>query len=210
MQVLNKLLWNILYHHELSIYWKLLIEQLKEIRLSQWIFMASLLVLILVVLGWYRFKWRMTTSSWLVTHYPDIKSEEDEAIFKLNNSVQYNLQQRISEDTRLFIEKKLEELIHAKFFLSPYVSLNKLAREIGTNRSYLAIVIQRRYRKKFLDFVNDLRVKEALLLFRKNSVSDQSELWKYMGFKSQITFFRAFKKHTGITYKAFVKSLRRK
>lgn len=89
------------------------------------------------------------------------------------------------------------------------LSLNKLAKELGTTSGNLSNVLNNSLHISFNDFVNQYRV-EAV----KNKL--QSGQFKHLtllaiaqeaGFKSKTTFYRAFQKFTAQTPKSFVDGL---
>lgn len=86
--------------------------------------------------------------------------------------------------------------------LNPELTLQKMADELGTNRQYVSQVLNEIYGKNFTDFINGHRVGEAC-----RRIADIDTYGNYtmegigrsVGFRSQSTFFAAFKKATGLT-----------
>lgn len=87
------------------------------------------------------------------------------------------------EINKLFIEEKL--------YLNPQLKLSDVARQVGTNRTYLSRFFNQEKQMTFFDYVNNLRVEHAVGLLknsdlRLNAIAEQS------GFNSISTFRRVF------------------
>lgn len=98
-----------------------------------------------------------------------------------------------------------------KQYLRSDLDLNTVARELGTNRSYLSKSINSRG-TRFTEFVNQYRVQEVLSIFEdetdvRNSLTLQ-EIASEAGFHTKSVFFDAFRKETGMTPKQFKEYLR--
>ena len=86
------------------------------------------------------------------------------------------------------------------------MTIDKPAKKISTNRNYLSQTIYKEFDKSYTDFINEYRVKEAMLLFsdpKKNSELSIDGISKEAGFRSLPCFNSAFKKFTGITPSKF-------
>ena len=84
---------------------------------------------------------------------------------------------------RLFVENKL--------YLNPQLKLSDVARQVGTNRTYLSRFFNQEKKMTFYDYVNNLRIEHAEELLRNtdltlSAIADQS------GFNSISTFRRVF------------------
>jgi AraC-like DNA-binding protein len=101
-----------------------------------------------------------------------------------------------------------------KRFLDPNLTISALAKELHTNREYLSRAINHFYSKNYTDYINQYRVKSAILLFEDitNGTTKNCTMLKVAnssGFKSTSTFNPAFKKINGITpseYKQRIKA----
>ncbi|MEI6853027.1 MAG: helix-turn-helix domain-containing protein, partial [Bacteroidota bacterium] len=83
------------------------------------------------------------------------------------------------------------------------------AEVLQTNATYLSQVINQQYECNFNDYINQLRVNEAVLILKndldkKKTIDMISDM---AGFSSKTTFYAAFKKFTGITPSFFQKSV---
>lgn len=107
------------------------------------------------------------------------------------------------------LEKSIAKLMKKdKPYLNSKRSLSELAGMLNTNQTYLSNFLNRQKDISFTDFINQFRVQEAcrqLLLTQNNNLSVDS-LATISGFHSKSTFYKAFKKLTGMTPAEFQKS----
>ena len=130
-------------------------------------------------------------------------SEELKLVPKTNN---------INDEIVLKILEKLTGFEQKQKFLKPDVTLEKVAKEFGTNTSYLSSVINSHKNQKFNDYINSLRINYVINEMVINSSTDffrysMDGIAQHLGFKSENTFSRAFQKHTGIKPSVFIKEL---
>lgn len=84
------------------------------------------------------------------------------------------------------------------------VTKEKVARQLGTNRTYLSQMINTVYGMSFTDFINNLRIKEAIrILSDPNDSTPLKDLAQSLGYNSISTFYANFKETTGMTPAAF-------
>lgn len=96
---------------------------------------------------------------------------------------------------------RLDALFNEKhIFKDPELSLNGVARQLGTNRTYVSKLINERRNKNFCDFVNDYRVRysETLLSSSDHLTLSLEEVALKSGFSNNSSFYRAFVKKNGI------------
>ncbi|MFA6334206.1 MAG: helix-turn-helix transcriptional regulator [Bacteroidales bacterium] len=82
-------------------------------------------------------------------------------------------------------------------YLDPGLTINKLAKEIGTNRTYLSKFFSGEKGCKFRDYINMLRAEHAkslLLTIKRYAIADIAIL---SGFGSVRALNRAFRKNFG-------------
>ncbi len=98
-----------------------------------------------------------------------------------------------------------EDFVSQNYF-NPNLSLEFVAENINTNSSYLSQVINSQ-EIKFNDYVNKLRVEQAKKMIQNIEYSNYtiSAIGLEAGFNSNASFYRAFKKHTGLSPKEFKK-----
>jgi len=90
------------------------------------------------------------------------------------------------------IEVKLEAWVKAGQFVQFGVTVDDLARQIGTNRSYLSKHINSTEGKTFRQWINELRIEEAKTLLRQYPEMPVSEIAKKVGFVNKSHFGRTF------------------
>ncbi len=97
------------------------------------------------------------------------------------------------------------------FLLRQDCSLRTLAKKLGTNTMYLSKIINTHKGTNFSSYLTDIRLKHGILrlkndpIFRNYSIKSIAE---ELGFKSDQSFSRAFKKHTGIYPSYYIKNLK--
>jgi AraC-like DNA-binding protein len=111
----------------------------------------------------------------------------------------------------LFLQLKtalLKKIIEEKVFRDQDLSIYKLSKELNTNSKYLSTIINKEFKKNFVNFINEFRIEEAKI----NLKSDQFKNYtieahgQHVGFKSKSSFNIAFKKFTGKTPSEFLKN----
>jgi AraC-like DNA-binding protein len=87
-------------------------------------------------------------------------------------------------------------------------TLDKLAKLLRTNRTYVSQAINDVLQKNFTHFTNEYRIKEAQRLFSEPDASKYTVEFvaSKTGFKSRNTFSRAFKEITGVSPGFYLKS----
>ena len=86
-----------------------------------------------------------------------------------------------------------------KAYLNPEISIVEVARQIGTNRSYLSDFLNHNCNSTFIDYVNNLRLEYAERLMKEDSNISIEAISISSGFNSLSTFRRAFSKKYGST-----------
>lgn len=109
--------------------------------------------------------------------------------------------------SRLLIGKIKQYLEDEKPFLDKGFSIDALAENVGSNRTYVSSVINNECKLSFNHFINEFRVKEAIKLL----TSEERERYTIesiafsVGFSSKSSFNPAFKKYTGLTPSMYIK-----
>lgn len=96
---------------------------------------------------------------------------------------------------------RLEALFNEKqIFKDPELRLNDVARQLGTNRTYVSKLINTRREMNFSDFVNDYRVhySEKILSSSEYFSLSLEEIALKSGFSSTSSFYRSFVKKNGL------------
>lgn len=97
---------------------------------------------------------------------------------------------------RVFNEKQI--------YLNPLLNINDLAKELGTNRTYVSNYINQQLNTTFYDYVNSWRVKKAIVLLETTNLSLQ-EIATKSGFNSISSFRRYFVSRMGQTPSSYKK-----
>ena len=98
-------------------------------------------------------------------------------------------------------EQMLQILVVGKKYRERNFSAKKLAELLGTNTRYVSIVLSVRYHANYSQFVNKLRIEEAMaILADPRYVSLRiEEISDMVGFSNRQSFYRAFCQYTGET-----------
>ncbi len=150
----------------------------------------------------------------------------NEILLRLNHSLFsffkkgiYKKHKRINEIERnsLIIIRFDDILDKKRLFLRNDLVIEMLAREVGTNRTYLSRAIHLQKGVSFSDYVNSRRIcyaKECIQTYITNAIDGKSDpdlttedLALLSGFGSKRNFIRYFKKIEGITPGQYMKGL---
>lgn len=89
------------------------------------------------------------------------------------------------------------------------ILLDNICFLFGTNKTSLCRDFKNEYGVTILNYINELKIKEAKSLLRKNKLS-VTEISETLGFNSIHYFCRLFKKSTGLSPKEYTKTIRSK
>lgn len=103
------------------------------------------------------------------------------------------------------IESHLLNVIEeGKLYLDPNLSLTNLAKAVGEPPNYVSQTLNGRIGETFFDFVNSWRIKESIVKMTRHEMSIL-EIAYEVGFNSRSSFYKAFKRETGLTPSAYKK-----
>lgn len=115
------------------------------------------------------------------------------------------------------IKKSDQLLLEEKLFLNSSLTLTDLAREVGTNRTYLSVSIKAAKEQSFSQYINYNRIEYSKLLIKEklgscktgidNSGMTTEDYAIASGFSSTRNFVRCFKVKEGITPTQYKKAL---
>lgn len=84
--------------------------------------------------------------------------------------------------------------------------ITDVAKLTGSNRTYISNYLNKELNTSFSDFINSYRVEYAKsLLTSKDPAYSILEIFEMSGFTNEVSFYRIFKKHTGVTPKQWNK-----
>jgi len=107
-------------------------------------------------------------------------------------------------------EISLQQLIYQHFendrpYLNSGLTLDQLAKDMKSNRTYISKTLKEDMGTNFNDFVNGFRISFAKKMLAEQNDTKLNEVALQAGFNSYSTFFRVFKEHTGISPSEFTK-----
>lgn len=108
----------------------------------------------------------------------------------------------ISPEKALLLKNTLENLMLEKRpYLNATLNINDLAKMADTNTKYLSYVINTVFNKNFVSYINNYRVKEAIVLLDKKETSIYTieTIGEMSGFKSKSSFYSSFKDNMKMT-----------
>ena len=127
------------------------------------------------------------------------------AIAEINKS-----KSSISLSEKEEILARMDKLLEKeRIFTRNDLTIDKLARRLSTNRTYLSQIINDDFGKSYSCFINDYRVKEATKMLsdsEKGKKYSIEAIAKEAGFNSISNFNMVFKNSTGITPSIFLKN----
>ncbi len=99
------------------------------------------------------------------------------------------------------MKAQLNELMNEReIYLNSHLTLNELASELGTNRTYLSNYLNRELKVSFYDYVNSYRVARACRMIESDPDITVLDIVDSCGFNSASTFRRSFSREIGKTY----------
>ena len=117
--------------------------------------------------------------------------------------------ENISEEGDPIMMEKLNHLMQTeKLYRKPDLTLPETADKLNTNRTYLSKTINAIEKKNFTIYINELRIKDAVILLSdsKNIKYSMDYIAEEVGFTNRTTFSQVFKKITGLTPTEFRKN----
>ena len=101
------------------------------------------------------------------------------------------------------------EMKRNKPYRNPNLKVAELASLIGTTSHSLSYLFNQYLEKNYYDYINEYRVEEfkALILKEEYAKYTLTALAELCGFSSRASFFRSFKKVTGITPNEYIKQV---
>ena len=85
-----------------------------------------------------------------------------------------------------------------KAFLKSGITMDDLAKFLGTNRTYISSYFNTEKGITFRQWINILRIEEAKLIITDDSKITMTELASRLGYADTSTFFRQFKAKEGV------------
>jgi AraC-like DNA-binding protein len=119
------------------------------------------------------------------------------------NSKKLTIVHSINAEAAALIQKSMEE---DKLFLDTKLSISSLASQLGISQREISTTINHHFNSNFRDYINNYRVEEVKNKLSHSDLTHMSLLGVALesGFNSEASFYRLFKKHTGITPKEYL------
>ena len=149
-----------------------------------------------------------STILWAVVLYYSLRQEWIPALSENDSAPEDEPVEPLRNGMSL-IGQRLEEYIREKeLFLNAKLSLNDLATEMGTNRSYLSNCLNNELGVTFYDYINSFRLERAKALLGDATFEGSIEETALLsGFNSVSTFRRSFQKKYGCTPSQYRKQI---
>ena len=119
----------------------------------------------------------------------------------------------INQDTVAAVLKQLEKFEKDKKFLEKDMTAAKLTVAFGSNAKYLSKIIYHYRGKKFVEYINDLKVDYLIKLMKEDKMLrnyKNKALAEEVGFSSTQRFATAFYSKTGMPPSYFIEELKKK
>lgn len=117
----------------------------------------------------------------------------------------------LSEDAKDNMMERIKTAMEScEEIYSPEFNINTLAQLLDTNYKYVSQVINERTNGNFSTFVNTYRIKEACRRINGGIMKNYTieALSNSVGFRSRMSFFKAFKLQTGLTPSEYIRQRR--
>jgi len=97
------------------------------------------------------------------------------------------------------MEKIRIQMQDQQLFRSKGLTITELAEAVGSNRTYVSVCINQLGKQSFSDYINSWRIRYARLLMEEKPPLPLSEVADRAGFQDRVSFYRSFKKVTGMS-----------
>ncbi|SEE58361.1 AraC-type DNA-binding protein [Tenacibaculum sp. MAR_2010_89] len=104
------------------------------------------------------------------------------------------------------IDHLQKAMLKDKIYLNPKLNIYELSKLLGISQKSISLAINQHYKMNFRDFINDYRINEVKSKLNDSNYKKMSILGIALecGFNSEASFYRIFKKNTGISPKEFI------
>ncbi len=144
----------------------------------------------------------------LVLHY--YKKRQNLLVVVTNGKVSDENLTEIPEPEKYFIDKLADYMDKEQPYLNPDITLKDLAKLLNMTHNHLSSIINDYMHKNFYDLINTYRVNHVKELLGREDTTRKLTLLSIgfdSGFNSKSTFYRIFKKHTGMTPSEYLKTI---
>ena len=115
--------------------------------------------------------------------------------------MQRTQQKQPAEEADRHLWEKVERMMNVdKLYLRKDLTLESMAQELATNRTYLSKAVNAFSGGNFSSYVDRFRIREAVgIIEARGGAVDLKELGPAVGYSSVTAFYRAFSKETGLS-----------
>lgn len=166
----------------------------------------SLLVLMMGIGYYYVCRHKL----FVVLHKPiqdldGVPSVEEKSVVE----VKYKTTNISAEECKRLVERLEQVMQLEKPYIHPDLKIADLAKAVGTSAYTLSYLFNQYLERNYYDYINDYRIAEFKRLVSTDEYSRYtlSALAELCGFSSRASFFRCFKKVTGITPNEYIRSI---
>lgn len=132
-----------------------------------------------------------------VKHISDMQMQDisdDDIAYILNNESTQKLR-----SLQEIHERFTTLMTHNRYYLNAGITIDDVAREVGTNRVYLSRILNQIYHQTFPEYINTRRIAYAKQLLVENRDRTLEMIATTSGFYSTTQFNRKFKEITGVS-----------
>ncbi len=147
-----------------------------------------------------------------IGHSLNIEEEVPENVTKDNAKIAKHLVEVNAENMEegSLMAKFHHLMIEEQAFLQPRLSLDDVAEQLNSNKTYVSKLVNNSYNLGFPELVNTLRIDYAEQYIVNHREAKQDEIASACGFLSASSFNTIFKKVTGMTPKFWIASIDKK
>ena len=167
----------------------ILINEVK--KKNKLIILFLIFVFLFVVIGYYFFN----------------KEKKKTIVFNKPQKKDYSINLELEQTVLLDLEK----FEKSKNYLDSTFNINKLAKQLNTNTSYLSSIVNEKKGKTFKQYITELRINYLITIIQKDSKYRKytiQALGEEIGYTNASSFSRSFKKFTGLTPTNYLNSLK--
>ena len=126
------------------------------------------------------------------------------------NEDKYKNYKLSDEECKRLIKILDKEMTKNKLYTNKSLKIADLANVANTSSHALSYVFNQYLQKTYYDYINEYRVEEFKSAIQKEKYSKYTleALSEHCGFSSRASFFRSFKKVTGITPNEYIKNIK--
>jgi|GEM_PF-1101433 len=110
-------------------------------------------------------------------------------------------QNSIEDKEQAVLNKLIDSFAKDKIYLQSDITINELAKMLGTTRAVLSKIINTYFQKNFSSLLNEYRIKEAIKLLTDPKTQNYKleAIAQMCGYNNRQVFHAAFKKETSLT-----------